>query len=135
MADGDSERRVQTTCLMILAAAALAVALYWLRSVMVPFVLAAFAAVSLSPLLDLQVRHLRLPRMAALLTTGLFGLILLCALGLLIAASIGQLESKRPPAPFALDFLVLPAGGSAGLFAVGFVAALSDAVVADGFGV
>ncbi len=90
MADGDSERRVQTTCLMILAAVALAVALYWLRSVMVPFVLAAFAAVSLSPLLDLQVRHLRLPRMAALLTTGLFGLILLCALAQVRQFSAGE---------------------------------------------
>ena len=94
MADGDSERRVQTTCLMILAAVALAVALYWLRSVMVPFVLAAFAAVSLAPLLDLQVRHLRLPRMVALFSTGLLGVILLCSLGLLVAASIGQLEKN-----------------------------------------
>ena len=54
----------------------------------------------------------------------------------LVIIGFGVLSvGKRPPAPFALDVCVLSAGGSAGLFAVGFVAALSGAILADRFGV
>ena len=54
------ELRVQTVCLLILSAIALGFALYWLRPVMIPFVLAVFFALGLSPAVDIQVRRLRL---------------------------------------------------------------------------
>ena len=67
------ERRVQTVCLLILSAVALGFALSWLRPVMIPFVLAVFFALGLAPVVDGQVRWLRLPRSLAVLTTLVLG--------------------------------------------------------------
>ena len=55
------ERRIQTVCLLLLTIVVVAAALFWLRSVIVPFVFAVLIAFGLSPLINLQVRHLRFP--------------------------------------------------------------------------
>ena len=90
----EGQARIQTTCLVVLATLALAAALAWLRPVMIPFVLAVFIAISLAPLIDLQERHLKLPRALALLTTvALTGLMLL-TLGSLVSASVGELAES-----------------------------------------
>jgi AI-2 transport protein TqsA len=85
---------VQTTCLVILAVLALGAALAWLRPVMIPFVLAVFIAISLAPLIEMQVKHARVPRPLALLTTVLITGILLLMLGSLVSASVRQLSEN-----------------------------------------
>ena len=50
-----------------LTAAVTAASLYWLRPVMIPFVMALLFALILSPLIDLQMRYLRAPRAVALI--------------------------------------------------------------------
>lgn len=86
--------RVQTTCLLILTAIATGTALYFLRPVMVPFVLALFFSFALRPVIDLFVRRLRMPTSLALLTTILIGVVLLVLLGLLVSESIQQLTAN-----------------------------------------
>ena len=88
------ERGVQTICLLLLSALAVAAALYWLRPVMVPFVLAVFIAYGLSPLVDFSVRRLRFPRVLAVAGTLALAFLLLVSLGALISASVGQLASN-----------------------------------------
>ena len=102
MDPGPRERGVQTICLLLLSALAVAAALYWLRAVMVPFVLAVFIAYGLSPLVDLSVRRLRFPRALAVAGTLALAFLLLLLLGALISASVGQLASNAEN--FLLDF-------------------------------
>ena len=88
------ETRIQTVCLLIICAVAIGVALYLLRSVMIPFVLAIFSALALRPLIALQRRYLRLPNALAMLTTFIIGLVALSLLGVLIAISLRQLSAN-----------------------------------------
>ncbi|MEZ4217171.1 MAG: AI-2E family transporter [Myxococcota bacterium] len=90
------ERRIQTACLLILSAVALGFALYWLRPVMVPFVLAVFFALGLAPAVDVQVRALRLPRAVAIVTTLVLGGGLLTGIAALIQISVRQLTANAP---------------------------------------
>ena len=85
---------VQTTCLVILATLAMAAALSWLRPVMIPFVLSVFIAISLAPLINLQVEHAHIPRPVALITTVLLTGVLLLLLGSLVSASVRQLSEN-----------------------------------------
>lgn len=62
MAKRESLEQVRTVCLLILTIIAVGCALYWLKPVMVPFVLALFATYALAPLIDLQIIKLRFPR-------------------------------------------------------------------------
>ena len=87
----ERETRIQTTCLLIICAVVMGVALFLLRDVMIPFVLAIFSAMGLSPLIAWQRRYLRLPHSLALLTTCLIGFLALSLLGGLIAISLRQL--------------------------------------------
>lgn len=88
------ERRVQTVCLVTLTVLAVAAALKWLAPVLVPFTMALFIAVVLRPLVQVQERWLRLPRVAALVSTLLFGLVLLGLLATLVSASIAELAAN-----------------------------------------
>ncbi|HEY1861205.1 MAG TPA: AI-2E family transporter [Gemmataceae bacterium] len=86
-----SDRQVQTTCLVILTIIAVGVALHLLKPVLVPFFLALFFTYCLAPLIDLQVKHLGLPRLVAVggaITVGL-AILLLC--GFLLGASVGKM--------------------------------------------
>ena len=60
MAARTADSRIQTICLVILCAVAMAAAAHWLRPVLVPFVLALFLTIGLTPLIDLQVRDLQI---------------------------------------------------------------------------
>jgi AI-2 transport protein TqsA len=91
MAVGPSEQRIQSTCLVVLAAAAAAVALYCFRSALVPFVLALFLSAAAAPLIDLQVKRLRVPHMVAVTTTLILSLVALLGLGVLVSLSVAQL--------------------------------------------
>jgi len=87
------ENRVQTACVVILTTIATGAALYWLKPVLIPFVLAVFVALGLSPLVDLQTRVMRLPRPLALLTTLLIVIVLFGLVGMMLSASVNELAS------------------------------------------
>ncbi len=90
----ERERRIQTVCLLILSTVAIAAALYWLRAVMIPFVLAVFLAFGLSPFIDLQMRYLRVPRALAVLETVVVGFVILSLLAGLVSISLRQLTAN-----------------------------------------
>lgn len=88
------EIRIQTVCLLIICAVAIGVALFMLRTVMIPFVLAIFSALGLSPLIVFQRRYLHLPNPVAILTTFIIGFVVLSLLGGLISISLRQLSDN-----------------------------------------
>ena len=49
-----ADLQIQTTCQLLIAAVVVGGALYWLQSVVIPFVLAAFLALGLAPITDLM---------------------------------------------------------------------------------
>jgi AI-2 transport protein TqsA len=87
------DRTIERTCLLLLTSVVLAGALYWLRPVMVPFVLAVFISLGLSPLVDWQVRWLRVPHALALVATLTLGAVVFVSLGALVSASVEQLTA------------------------------------------
>lgn len=81
-----ADLQIQTTCQLLIAAVVVGGALYWLQSVVIPFVLAAFLALGLAPVADLMMRWLRLPKALAVFIT----LVLaagICVLGFTIVSS------------------------------------------------
>jgi len=87
-------QRTQTVCLVILATVAVAAALFWLEPVLVPFVLAVFITLGMSLMIDLQIRHLHIPRWAAMLTTIIVGLLILGVFGLLVLEAVNQINAN-----------------------------------------
>ncbi|HLF18714.1 MAG TPA: AI-2E family transporter [Candidatus Omnitrophota bacterium] len=87
----DKERRFQTVCLLILSIIAIAFALYWLKPMMIPFVLALFFSLILTSLIDFQIKYFKVPRFLALTTTLIIGILILITLGLLISVSVTQM--------------------------------------------
>ena len=88
------QSRVETVCLVILTAVAGAAALFWLRPVMIPFVLAIFVSLGLSAAIDFQVKTLRVPGPLALPVTLLVGGLAFTLLGALVSASVGELAAN-----------------------------------------
>jgi len=88
------EHRVQTICLFILSTVAVAISLYWLSSVMIPFVLALFFSLGLTPFIDFQVRLLRMPRSLAVLATMALGFFILSMIASLVSTSLTQLTAN-----------------------------------------
>jgi AI-2 transport protein TqsA len=76
----DEQIRLGLGSLIILAAVALAVALYFTRDIMVPFILAVFVTNSVAPLVDFLVLRCRLPGWVAVVLT----LLVVCAVLILI---------------------------------------------------
>jgi len=94
IASAQHGQRIQTACLLILAAVAITAVLYFFQPVVVPFVLAVFFTYCLTPVVDAQMRWLRLPRAVAILTTIVLGFLALFLLGALIAAAVSQLAER-----------------------------------------
>ena len=86
--------RIQTTCLIVLSTIAVAFSLYWLKPVLIPFVLALFLAIGLAPVVNLLVRHLRLPRMLGVLVTLILAILVLVLLGVAITGSLRGLADN-----------------------------------------
>lgn len=88
------EQRTQTICLLVISAVAIGAALMHLRPVLVPFVLAMFLTMAMTPVLDVLHSKLRMPRALAIgATIGLAsGLLLL--LGALVSAAISDVLAK-----------------------------------------
>ncbi|MBZ0165913.1 MAG: AI-2E family transporter [Candidatus Omnitrophica bacterium] len=87
------EFRFQTICLFILSAFAICFGMYFLKPVLIPFVLALFFTFSLTPIIDFLMRTLKFPRMLAIITAIILGFLLLSLFFILISASIGQMTS------------------------------------------
>jgi AI-2 transport protein TqsA len=90
----DQERHIQTVCLLILASFAVAIALFLLRSVLVPFVLATFLAYAMSPLVDMQIVRFKLPRLAAILFTLIIIVLLLSFIARIITVSVSEVAEN-----------------------------------------
>ncbi|MBW2240716.1 MAG: AI-2E family transporter [Deltaproteobacteria bacterium] len=88
------EARVQSVCLVILATVATAASLYWLRPVMIPFVLALFIALGLDMVRNQLVERARVPQALALPATLIGGVLALAGLSALVSASLGQLSAN-----------------------------------------
>ena len=89
--DDARELRIHTACLMVLAAVAIGLSLYWLRPVLVPFVLALFFTAGLAPILDLIEERLGAPRLVAVAIAFLAGLLILFVLWTFIWLSVQSL--------------------------------------------
>jgi len=88
------EGRLRTACLLAITFILVAAALHWLGEVMVPLVLAVFIMFAASPLMDLQVRHLKAPRGVAIAGTLVLCVVVLALLGLLVSTSVSQMASN-----------------------------------------
>ena len=87
-----ADLHVQTVCLLILAFVATGVALYLLRPVLVPFVLALFFAACLRPVIIFQIRYLRFPQPLAVVGAALVAAALCTGIGITIGQQINQMR-------------------------------------------
>ena len=87
-----ADLHVQTVCLLILAFVATGVALYLLRPVLVPFVLALFFAACLKPLIELQRRKLRFPQWLAVAGALVLAATIIVSIGVPIGASFSNMK-------------------------------------------
>lgn len=90
------EQRVQTVCLLVLTAIAVSGALHWLRPVMIPFVLAVFLAIALSPVVETQVRYFKAPRGLAIVATLMTVFLGLNFVAGFVSVSVRQLAAQIP---------------------------------------
>ena len=94
MATTGQTDRIQTACLLILAALATGFVLYWFRAVLIPFVLAVFVAYGLAPIIELQSQRLRIPRPIGILVTLVLGAFGLTLIGGIVSSSVRQLRAN-----------------------------------------
>ncbi|MEN6451012.1 MAG: AI-2E family transporter, partial [Thermoguttaceae bacterium] len=90
--EGDARTywNVQTFCLLTLTLIALGGALYFLRPVLVPFVLAVLLSQCLVPAIEFQQRRLRVPRGIAIAVTAVAAVVVVAGSGTLIATTIAS---------------------------------------------
>lgn len=90
---GTSGENIRTVCLLIIAVIGVGFGLYFLKPVLVPFLLALFLCQCLTPLIDLQVRYLRLPPKVAVIATGILGVAVFLLVAAAAAASVNRLAA------------------------------------------
>ena len=88
------EHRVQTVCLLILSAVAVAFALYYLRTALIPVVLAFMLTMVLSPVVSFQVDRLRFPHAIAVAATMLLGIAVIALIYVVVSVSLTQLTNN-----------------------------------------
>lgn len=88
------EKRVQTVCLVLISTILTGAALYWLRPMMVPFVLALFISLGLRAGAEALEEHARVPRQAALALTLGIGLVFLVGVATLFSVSVSEITDK-----------------------------------------
>jgi len=89
-----AEQRTQTICLLVLSAIAIGVALMQLRQVLLPFVLALFLTLAVTPVLDLLHTRLKLPRGLAIASTIALTSGALLLMGVLVSTAISEVLAK-----------------------------------------
>ncbi|MCC7083633.1 MAG: AI-2E family transporter [Pirellulales bacterium] len=88
-----AELRIQSICMVTLTVLAVAFALDWLEPVMIPFVVSAFLAFALMPLVDSLETYARLPRTVAVCLALLLAVVVLVGMGMLMSISVAQFTS------------------------------------------
>jgi len=91
MASMQREIRAQTICLLVMLGFLVAGAFYWLRPVLLPFVLAIFIVSGLMPILHSIERRFRAPRIVALAIASVLGFFIIFLLWSITAVSVSQL--------------------------------------------
>lgn len=86
-------QRVQTFCLLFITAAIASFLAYWLRPVLLPFVVAVFIVSGLSPILDMLQRSLNTDRLMASVIAFLAGCLLIAIVVGLLWASVADLAT------------------------------------------
>lgn len=89
-----ADLRIQTVSLLVIATVLVAVALYWLKSVMIPFVLALFLALALAPVVDVQMRWFRFPKWLAVFMSFLLSMGLLMLSVSVVTGAVTQLAAN-----------------------------------------
>ena len=82
------------TCLVIIAVILGAGALYWLRPVMIPFILAVLLTYALAPVVDICMKRLHVPRGPAIFIALCLGFFLFAGIGSLISSSVRDLAAN-----------------------------------------
>ena len=67
--ENKEKSQIITFSLLILASVAIAFALYFTRPIMIPFVLALFVRLLIDPIIDFQIKNLRIHRVVAIITS------------------------------------------------------------------
>lgn len=101
-----TEQRLQTISLLILTVVVCGAVLHLLQNVFMPFVLAVFFALGLSPIVNIQVRIGRFPVVLAILTTLALTFILFWLAGLLVTESVEQLTASAATYELQIEHLV-----------------------------
>jgi AI-2 transport protein TqsA len=90
---GTDHRRTQTVSLVLLTVIAVGFALYFMRPVVLPLLFALFLYLCLTPLIDFQMRRLRLPYLVALTTTALLGTLILLVIIAIAASAVTRMAA------------------------------------------
>lgn len=90
-----AEQRTQTICLLLLTAIALGAALMHLRPVLVPFVLALFLTMAVTPVMDFLQRRFRFPRGLAIGATIGLAFVGLLLLGGMVSKALSDVVAKK----------------------------------------
>ena len=97
------ERRLQTACLLIITAILCAIAAYWMRTVLIPFVLSFFVFQLLAPLVKFLEKKARLPHaLAVTLTLAIVGSVVVYTSSI-VTNSVGQLLNSSDAYAARLD--------------------------------
>ncbi|MEC8557291.1 MAG: AI-2E family transporter [Planctomycetota bacterium] len=89
-----SNQSVQTFCLAVIAVAVLTYMVFWLRPVLVPFVVALFVVSGITPILETVERHLKVNRLIASVIAFVAGLFVLLLLSICLWGSVQQLANQ-----------------------------------------
>lgn len=91
------DSQIRTTALVVLTFIAVAAALYFLRPVLLPFVLALFIASGLAPLLNAVQKYLESSRAVAIFVTAVLSATVTVVLWMIIAFSVKEMLSTSGP--------------------------------------
>ena len=94
MRPSPSNQTLQTICQAVIATAVVTYMVYWLRPVLVPFVVALLVVSGVTPILQLMERTLRVNRLTAAVIAFVTGLLLLAALCVCLWISVRQIEEE-----------------------------------------
>lgn len=94
MRPSPSNQTLQTICLAVIATAVATYMVYWLRPVLVPFVVSLLVVSGVTPILQLMERTLRVNRLTASVIAFVTGLLVLAALCVCLWISVRQIEEE-----------------------------------------
>ena len=98
--------RTQRISLLILAVIAIGFALYFLRPVLLPLLFALFLYLCLTPFIDFQIRHWKMPYSLALTTTALLGTLALLLIIGIAASAVSRMTADVSSYQAQLNLLV-----------------------------